>query len=290
MLRTKLTFDQLVGKGIQYGADDQTIVQTIHGHRSWSSALCSNHVMRSGRHIAVFTILARRGSMAGIGVVRPVKIDKSDFVGDDLTFDPERMPKFLEYLRGKKTDKWGDSNVHCCTVNNYGSFCWHDLTGGDHHSGKSQIGLLLDLNEGTLSIHKDGRRIALKDNLTGEYCWYATVNHRASDSPSHSLRPGTRAARSGSGPSLPRHQRVTSSHGLKHRRESGEMRRDDQSLEHCRVMRGQELLAMFTAPTGTCLGRCEFCNNKGSALTLYFRAEGQRELADGVWPLEVRAR
>mmetsp|Transcript_13688 Transcript_13688/g.32260 ORF Transcript_13688/g.32260 Transcript_13688/m.32260 type:complete len:765 (+) Transcript_13688:163-2457(+) len=180
MLRTKLTFDQLVGKGIQYGADDQTIVQTIHGHRSWSSALCSNHVMRSGRHIAVFTILARRGSMAGIGVVRPVKIDKSDFVGDDLTFDPERMPKFLEYLRGKKTDKWGDSNVHCCTVNNYGSFCWHDLTGGDHHSGKSQIGLLLDLNEGTLSIHKDGRRIALKDNLTGEYCWYATVNHRAS--------------------------------------------------------------------------------------------------------------
>ena len=180
MLRSTLTFDQLVGKSIQYG-NDQTIVQTIHGHRSWSLALCSNHVMRSGRHFALFTMRVGRGSMAGIGVVRPVQIDESDFVDDaEPPFDPGRMSEFREYLEGKRTDRWGDSKVHI--VNNYGSGSWHVWTSGRQYSSRiAQIGLLLDLNEGTLSIHQNGRRMGvLKDNLSGEYCWYATVNCRAS--------------------------------------------------------------------------------------------------------------
>ena len=41
MLRSKLTFDQLVGFNIQYG-EDQSPVQTIPGCSGWASALCSN--------------------------------------------------------------------------------------------------------------------------------------------------------------------------------------------------------------------------------------------------------
>ena len=38
------------------------------------------------------------------------------------------------------------------------------------------IGILLDLDEGTLTMYQNGQRIALlKDGLSGEYCWYATV-------------------------------------------------------------------------------------------------------------------
>ena len=38
------------------------------------------------------------------------------------------------------------------------------------------IGLLLDLYEGTLSVFKDGRRCGImKSGLSGEYCWMLTL-------------------------------------------------------------------------------------------------------------------
>ena len=38
------------------------------------------------------------------------------------------------------------------------------------------IGLLLDLDEGTLTVYKNGRRLGvMKDGLSGEYCWYTSI-------------------------------------------------------------------------------------------------------------------
>ena len=38
------------------------------------------------------------------------------------------------------------------------------------------IGLLLDLEEGTLTVYKNGRRLgAMKTGLSGEYCWYTSL-------------------------------------------------------------------------------------------------------------------
>ena len=53
MLRSKLTFDQIVGANIQYGEDRSTVQLVSIG---MCSALCSNQVMRCGRHFAVFTM------------------------------------------------------------------------------------------------------------------------------------------------------------------------------------------------------------------------------------------
>ena len=172
MLRSKLTFDQLVGDNIQYGADQSTV--QISGAISWSSALCSNHVMRSGRHFAVFKNFP-------VGVVRPVQIIRSDFDDGLRGFSPT-TPRFKEYLRGKQTDRWNDSNVHCCEVGAYGGFCWSDWTRDKEDTwiegfqGGAPIGLLLDLDDGTLSVYQNGRSLGvMKDGLSGEYCWYATV-------------------------------------------------------------------------------------------------------------------
>ena len=42
-------------------------------------------------------------------------------------------------------------------------------------SGK--IGLLLDLDEGTLSVFMEGRRLGVvNDGLDGEYCWFVAVD------------------------------------------------------------------------------------------------------------------
>ncbi|EJK76730.1 hypothetical protein THAOC_01489 [Thalassiosira oceanica] len=189
MLRSKLTFDQLVGDCIQYGGDE-SFIQISPGQIISSSALCSNHVMRSGRHFALFT----HAGSAMIGVVRPVKINESDFGDGEL--DGELNKKFTPtmerhwgYLLGQRTDRWAGSNVHCCTivyttVYTIGSFGWYDWRGGQGCRGLNGIqrntpfGLLLDLDEGTLSMYQNGRRLTtLKDGLSGEYCWYATVSY-----------------------------------------------------------------------------------------------------------------
>ena len=139
--------------------------------------------MRSGRHFAGFVGTGSGGFAAG--VMRPVQIDRSDFsaVRELAIFSPV-MEKFREYLRNKSTERWNDSNVHCCRVNTAGCFNWYDWTSTGYQQQSIIDGflygepfeLLLDLDEGTLSLYHDGERIAmLKDGLSGEYCWFATV-------------------------------------------------------------------------------------------------------------------
>ena len=58
--------------------------------------------------------------------------------------------------------------------NDYNRSEWQGREGLGGSGGT--VGLLLDLNEGTLSVFKNGRRLgAMKDGLSGEYCWFVTV-------------------------------------------------------------------------------------------------------------------
>ncbi|EJK65853.1 hypothetical protein THAOC_13248 [Thalassiosira oceanica] len=194
MLRPKLTFDQLVGANIQHG-EEKSIIRTIPGHYQTSSALCSNHVMRSGKHFAEFT------GHGMLGVVRPVLIKTSDFTQGELNnFDPG-VDRFWEYQLGQRTDRWTDSNVHCCVASVNGDVIWFDWA-SEHPSmridglqSNTPIGLLLDLDEGTLSIYHNSQRLAtLKDGLSGEYCWFATVWNNAGFSIERGSAPGEREA------------------------------------------------------------------------------------------------
>ena len=215
MLRSTLTFNQLVGASIIYGANQSTVRST--GSFSdvtfdeYSSALCSNHVMRSGRHFAVITellsdgpvsLLTALGRPAGpgedrmIGLIRPVKVNKSDFEDGELDGFVPGMKKFWGYLRAQRTERWGDSNVNECVVDASGMFSWLDwetrslctfIEGFEEGAPK---GLLLDLDEGTLSIYQNSQRLAvLKDGLSGEYCWLAIVKWGASVSIRRGLVP-----------------------------------------------------------------------------------------------------
>ena len=147
---------------------------------------CSDHVMRSGRHFAAFSGLPSSFEDSGsidFGIVRPIQINKSDFADGELKVFSPMMMKFREYLRGRRTERWGDSTVHCCAVSTTRYFRWYDWTGnGECGSQISSFqhgvttGLLLDLDEGMLSIYQNGQRLAiLKDGLSGEYCWFASA-------------------------------------------------------------------------------------------------------------------
>ena len=109
-------------------------------------------------------------------------------------------PAIAEKLRAKRTAKWGDGNVHCCTYFCLTGYCfwtdWDNDEGASDwqgHEGLGEsgtIGLLLDLDEGTLSVFKNSRRLGvMKDRLDGEYVWFASVYSCCTISMARSLVP-----------------------------------------------------------------------------------------------------
>ncbi|EJK56799.1 hypothetical protein THAOC_23240 [Thalassiosira oceanica] len=146
---------------------------------------------------------ARRGEIdrnGVFGVIRPVQIKRSDFDEGGLNYFDPSLNNFWGYLLGQRTARWTDSNVHCCKVSRAfaGDFAsWYDWAGSqpktriDGLRFNTPIGLLLDLDEGALSVYQNGQRLAtLKDGLSGEYCWYATVWYTSSFSIGRELAPG----------------------------------------------------------------------------------------------------
>ena len=192
-LRKPLCFGELAGEG--FDPQEYPASVTCTGRVSWSTAV-SGHVMRGGRHSVEFSATSARWLM--LGVIRPVSLTKdidleADWGGYDwggyvnpMLVRSNNKPVVAEKLRSQRTAKWGDSNVHCCTY-----FCglghcywsdwsnlWKDSSwqGSESLQESGTIGLLLDLDEGSLSVFKNGRRLGvMKDGLDGEYRWFVAA-------------------------------------------------------------------------------------------------------------------
>ena len=201
--RAPRVFSQLIGEGITHAThDDESHIIFVSGCKS--TAIC-NHVMRAGKHYATFTIMEE--SSRRIGIVRPLNNLENSSSDDDSEenssiidvwnsypggrrfFDPF-IPKFEENESNELLERWGEDGVDYCslTVLNRGAPCfwcsWQPedgrkmcrWNGSEGFDVGDEIGMLLDLNVGTLCIYKNGRRLGiLKDGLAGEYCWVATM-------------------------------------------------------------------------------------------------------------------
>jgi len=180
MLRARLTFNQLVGRGVGYQGGDYAAVQSKVDKSLWSHAICGNHIMRSGKHWATFTSSSRFECNQSVGVIRPLPgWDKRELDSFSPFFD-----RFQQDLRRERTDRW-EGDVHYCRFNTRtGYFYWSCWEGdvadtnweghGDYDEHCTSLGMLLDLGNGTLSVYQNGRRLGtLKDGLAGEYCWTA---------------------------------------------------------------------------------------------------------------------
>ena len=56
---------------------------------------------------------------------------------------------------------------------------WDGQESVSSQTQNSVLGLLLDLDEGTLSVCKNGRRLGtMKSGLSGEYCWVVSSLYR----------------------------------------------------------------------------------------------------------------
>ncbi|EJK64562.1 hypothetical protein THAOC_14695 [Thalassiosira oceanica] len=186
MLRSPLTFDQLVGRYVEYRGDNKAVVQgkKINGGlRRYSQAICGDHVMRAGKHWATLTSTSSFDCYRSVGVIRP--LPGWDKRGLETFYPDPPHHSTRRNLQHERTASWrGDVHYLCISMSD-GSRHWSDWEGNrreididdwegfdDNNKECVTLGMLLDLGSGTLSVFRNGRRLGtLKDGLAGEYCW-----------------------------------------------------------------------------------------------------------------------
>ena len=176
-----LVFDVLLGSGIRHRNGNKA---TVYGLHYLCTALSSSYVMRTGSHFAEFEII--NGSPY-IGIVRPMpNLDAAAYAGKSF-FSFFRRALYPDFV-AQRLGHWGDGSVNACKYDcGDGLMTWADWDGEDigwegwngmeESVSGDTIGLLLNLDDGTLTVYyKNNRRLGvMKDGLSGPYCWYAEV-------------------------------------------------------------------------------------------------------------------
>ena len=178
LLRVPLAFDQLTGT-IEYveGNKSRVAVNFDASEWSWNTAF-SNNIMMAGKHYASFEIY--HGISLMLGVMRPGEAMQSA-QGDPLSYS------FYDHFTQRNGSWQYNNSVSCCIYNTHHGYCmssdWGEGTydskpwdAMESLSGSFQIGMLLDLDEGTLSVYNNGRKLGvMKRGLAGHYCWVVSM-------------------------------------------------------------------------------------------------------------------
>lgn len=184
-------FYQFIGNGIEYVNGNATHVQ-VHKHALTSgqyplgsSCALTLPALRSGRHYAEF-VVTREGYIE-IGIMRPIVYSSSspssskNFCNWDprniRTFHPMNHKMYNQFCndqqqRQQQSTMW--NNVHCY----FCQFPTDSYGRSNFLRNNDTVGLLLDLNEGTLSVYKNGRCLGVKKyGLAGHYCWVVSLTN-----------------------------------------------------------------------------------------------------------------
>ena len=98
---------------------------------------------------------------------------------------------FFQHFYRKEVGRHDNNNdVQCCLYYAHGGTChlsdWEDYN-GDPPDGKTwdgmermsygdKMGMLLDFDEGTLTVYKNGRKLGvMRSGLAGPYCWVVSL-------------------------------------------------------------------------------------------------------------------
>ena len=177
LLREPLTFNQLAGAAEYVGGDKSCVI--ANRSDGWQSAF-SNNILRAGKHYASFTANSQVRVFVFLGVTRPGKAHKN-------AIDAPLHPGFFRHFTRYMVHGEGNNNVQCCMYNTRCGKCYtSDWEGGipsfncwdgmEIISSGDELGMLLDLDEGTLSVYKNGQKLGvMKKGLAGPYCWVVSM-------------------------------------------------------------------------------------------------------------------
>jgi len=189
LMRYPLTFDQLVGEAEYVNDFDKSCIRHSGEDGRWETAF-SDNILRAGKHYASFEV--HRSSYptsicAHLGVMRPGKANRQ--TSGATTILPEFYQNFSRYIDSH--GEYSNNSIHCCLYNAYDGECYtsdwesyNEFEMGDSMawdgmeimSSGDEMGLLLDLDEGTLTVYKNGRKLGvMKRGLAGPYCWVASM-------------------------------------------------------------------------------------------------------------------
>ena len=212
LLREPLMFDQLVGRAEYVNINDKSCVSVTDSGGYWGTAF-SNNVLRAGKHYVTFT--PRRQSANGVirlvaGVMRQGQANQKashiptypEFYLNFSGSPPrEKRPpcKKQPKLRGRGRRASPHHRimkshysaplrrlgaVQCCMYStDLGAWHLSDWMGGNKTtietaagiSSGDEVGMLLDLDEGTLSAYKNGRKLGGRSGLAGQFCWTISI-------------------------------------------------------------------------------------------------------------------
>ncbi|KAL7526940.1 hypothetical protein ACHAXR_001720 [Thalassiosira sp. AJA248-18] len=182
-LRSPLQFDHLFAeREIKYLDEDEKWLVFSMAEEEDNDDLptaVSDHVMRAGKHYCTITVTDNKVPCITAGVTRSIETLDRDFASEcGEGWDP---------VYHVSTYAQWDSDVHCCMYNGASANAmwvgwstedddpldqikYPEITnwnGMETLPPGSILGLLLDLDNGTLAVYKDGRRLGvIKDGLS----------------------------------------------------------------------------------------------------------------------------
>ena len=183
LLREPLSFDQLVN-GAEHVHNRDTSCVKQSGY-NWGTAF-SNNILRAGKHYVSFEARSSMPMEPYIfsGVMRPGQANES------ANGTPFRRDFYKHFSRNTGHGERNNNNndkVHCCMYYSYDGGCYLSDWADSNENGRNweglesmdsdgEIGMLLDLDEGTLTVYKNRRKLGvMKRGLAGPYCWVVSI-------------------------------------------------------------------------------------------------------------------
>jgi hypothetical protein len=150
---------QSLRRGAVFGRSHESITLSEGGSRATVRAVqyyylttASKAVMRAGRHYAQFTLMSG-GYNIIVGVIRP-----------------------SWNVEGGRNAPWVDSHCFHDTDDGHRYPGPHDWEGRQDALEGDRIGVLLDLDQGSMTVYKNDKRLGvMATGLSSEYCWAVTL-------------------------------------------------------------------------------------------------------------------
>lgn len=201
--RKALEFHHVVGRSEVHEAShyENEVYSNCNDGPDCAPLVCAmgNEVMRVGKHYVTFKCVGQSlmlpPAMVTVGIIRPIDLSKAHMTIDDKArkFEPWAEQHYPSLADNNRTDGWGvDGKVDYCLYQTNFGYCFHgywnnpspteeeetlkEWPGQDTILINEDCGLLLDVEEGTLTVFKAGKRLGvIMEGLVGEYSWFVMV-------------------------------------------------------------------------------------------------------------------